>query len=396
VGRDLAGAGTARRPDVGGQAVIEGVMMRSPASFTVVCRRPDGSIVIKEEAWRPVWTGMPFLRWPVMRGAVVLLESLLNGISALAFSANQQMTEEPDQKNEKAGQKAGEAAGAGDTATEPRGKVAAGKVAGGAPLRSLGARAADQPPDPDPDDGRSSMATWGMVGMSLLFGLALFVGAPHLAAWGIGTLAGFDSTSFTFHIVDGAIKLLLLVGYMAAISLLPDVQRVFQYHGAEHKAIFTYEHGLPLTVANARSQSRFHPRCGTSFLLIVIGVSVVLFSASLTHRFAETPLFDHLIKIGIKVPLMFPVAGLAYELIKLAGRKCDTSRMARALSAPGMWLQKITTREPDDAQLEIALLSIRKTLWRERADREGAALPIGARGVEVFRSGAEVDLPLAA
>ena len=154
-------------------------MMRSPASFTVVCRRPDGSIVIKEEAWRPVWTGMPFLRWPVMRGAVVLLESLLNGISALAFSANQQMTEEPDQKDEKKDEKAGETAG--ETAVEPRGKAAAAKVASGAPLRSLGARAADQPPDPDPDDGRSSMATWGMVSMSLLFGLALFVGAPHLA-----------------------------------------------------------------------------------------------------------------------------------------------------------------------------------------------------------------------
>src|SRR5690606_9190961 len=204
-----------------------------------------------------------------------------------------------------------------------------------------------------------------MVAISLAFGLARFVGAPHLAAWGLGEVLGFDSASFTFHAVDGAIKLALLIGYMAAISLLPDVRRVFQYHGAEHKAIFTYERGLPLTVENARAQTRFHPRCGTSFLLIVIMVSVVLFSALLTYQLSEVAVIDHFLKIVIKIPLMFPVAGLAYELIKLAGKKCDTSWWAKALSQPGMWLQKITTREPDDAQLEVALLSIRKTLWRE-------------------------------
>ena len=346
----------ARRADVGGQAVIEGVMMRSPSSFTVVCRRPDGSVVIKEEAWRPLWGNVRFLRLPFMRGAVVLLESLVNGISALTFSANQQVP--PPEKEEK-----------------PK-------------LRSLGARAADDPGD------SSHLATWGMVAISVIFGLGLFVGAPHLAAWGLGSVFGFDTSSYVFHAVDGVIKLALLVGYMATISLLPDVRRVFQYHGAEHKAIFTYERGLPLTVDNARAQSRFHPRCGTSFLLIVIMVSVVLFSAALTYRLADSALLDHLLKIGIKVPLMFPVAGLAYEIIKLSGRRCDTSRMARAMSAPGMWLQKITTREPDDQQLEIALLSIRKTLWRERMGAD--APPIGARGVEVYPSGTEVDLPLIA
>jgi uncharacterized protein YqhQ len=350
----------ARRPDVGGQAVIEGVMMRSPASFTVVCRRPDGSIVIKEEQWRPLWGGVRFLRWPMLRGAVVLLESLLNGVSALTFSANQQVPIDADDDADK----------------KP-------------PLRSLGARAAGQPEE------ASSLATWGMVLISLVFGMALFVGAPHVAAWALGSLLGFDSSNFTFHAVDGVIKLTLLVGYMAVISLMPDVRRVFQYHGAEHKAIFTYEHGLPLTVENARAQSRFHPRCGTSFLLIVIMVSVVLFSAALTYRLSDRVVVDHLLKIAIKVPLMFPVAGLAYELIKLAGKKCDTSRLARALSAPGMWLQKITTREPDDAQLEVALLSIRKTLWRERMG--AGELPAGTRGVEVYASAADViDLPLAA
>ena len=360
-----SGGLTAKRPDVGGQAVIEGVMMRSPSSFTVVCRRPDGTIAVKEEAWRPVWGGIKFLRWPFLRGAVVLLESLVNGLSALAFSADQQMAADADDKStgdEKA------------TATLPSGeRIVTAKSGSG-----------------------SKAATWGMVAVSLLAGLTLFVGAPHLAAWALGGLLGFDSSTYTFHLVDGAIKMTLLIGYMAAISMVPDVRRVFQYHGAEHKAIFTYEKGLPLTVDNARAQTRFHPRCGTSFLLIVIMVSVVLFSLTLTYQLSASPLVNNLLKIAIKIPLMFPVAGLAYELIKLAGRTCDTSRLARALSTPGMWLQKITTREPDDSQLEIALISIRKTLWREQVAGAGQAPPAGDQPVEVYGSAGEVDLPLLA
>ncbi len=346
------------KPAVGGQAVIEGVMMRSPNSLAVVCRRPDGSIVIKEDLWRPIWAKLRFLRLPMLRGGVVLLESLVNGISALTFSANQQMVEAEDQNS-------------------------------APPPRSLGARSARQPEQP------SGLETFGMIAVSLVFGLALFVGAPHLAAWGLGSLLGFDATSVTFHAVDGIIKLAILVSYMAAISLLPDVRRVFQYHGAEHKAIFTYEQGHDLTVVNARSMSRFHPRCGTSFLLIVIMVSVVLFSAVLSIPIAQSVALDHLIKIFIKIPLMFPVAGLSYELIKLAGKHCETSGLARGLSAPGMWLQKITTKEPDDEQLEIALISIRKTLWRERqgeAGREG----LGDGSYEVYATADEIDLPLVA
>jgi uncharacterized protein YqhQ len=201
-------------------------------------------------------------------------------------------------------------------------------------------------------------------------------------------MLGFDASSFTFHLVDGVIKLIILVGYLGLISLLPDVRRVFQYHGAEHKAIFTYEQGLDLTVDNARAQTRFHPRCGTSFLLIVIAVSIVLFSATLTWQIAESTALDHVLKIFIKIPLMFPIAGLAYEFSK----KCDTSRLARALSMPGMWLQKITTKEPDDQQLEIALISIRKNLWRERLGDD--APPID-QAVAYYRTAAEIDLPIA-
>ncbi len=355
----MAGAQAPKKFDVGGQAVIEGVMMRSPTSLTVVCRRQDGSIVIKEQEWRPIWSRLSFLRVPPLRGAVVLLESMVNGISALTFSANQQMIEPADT----------------DTDADR-------------PARSLGARAASEPNEP------SKLETVGMVIISVAFALALFVGAPHLAAWALGGWLGFDTSSFWFHAVDGVIKLIILVSYMAAISLLPDIRRVFQYHGAEHMAIFAYEAGLPLTVESARKQSRFHPRCGTSFLLIVIMVSVVLFSAVLTYRLHDNTLVDHLLKIGIKIPLMFPIAGIAYELIKLSGKRYERSALARMFSKPGMWLQNITTRVPDDSQLEVACISIRKTLWREAAGDD--ALPIGVQGIEVYACAADIDLPLTA
>ena len=337
--------------EVGGQAVIEGVMMRSPRSFAVVCRRPSGEIVIKEDAWQPIWRSLRFLRWPLLRGGIVLLESVMNGMSALSFAAEQQGVE--------------------PSTPAPQ---------------SLGAAAA-----PDGAGKMSAAAKFGMIALSIGFGLALFVGAPHLLSWALGSVMGFDATSVWFHAVDGVIKMAILVGYLAAISLLPDVRRVFQYHGAEHKAIFTYEQRLPLTVDNARRQTRFHPRCGTSFLLIVVMVSVVLFAAVLRGRLAETSVLDHVFKILLKIPLMLPIAGLAYELIKLSGKHMNRSRVARALAAPGMWLQKITTREPDEGQLEIALISIRKTLWRER-QAEGTS----PHGVHVYASAADItDLPLA-
>lgn len=328
-------------------------MMRSPRSLAVVCRRPDGSVVIKEDEWRPVWGHLRFLRLPVLRGGIVLLESLVNGLRALTFAANQQV-----------------------------------------PKAASAPRSSGTPAVHDPALG-SSLEVVGMVAVAMLFGVALFVGAPHLATWGLGSTLGFDATSPTFHIVDGLIKLAILVGYMAAISRLGDVQRLFQYHGAEHKAIFTFEQGLELTIANARGMSRFHPRCGTSFLLTVILVSVVLFTALLSIPLAQSATVDHLLKIAIKIPLMVPLAGLSYELIRTAGNHCETSRLARALSAPGMLLQKITTREPDDAQLEIALISIRKTLWREQQGDAGRC-GLGDGSYEVFVSTDEINLPLVA
>lgn len=378
--------------DVGGQAVIEGVMMRSARSFAVVCRRPNGEIVVKEDAWQPVWSRLRFLKWPFLRGGVALLEAMVNGIAALSFSANQQVLGEAEAE-------AAVAKASGDGASTSAPTAKAGKSKPAAAPAEL-----------------SKAAVVLMVITSIAMGMALFVGAPHLITW----LLGFDSSSVAFHAVDGAIKMVILLSYLGLIGLMPDVRRVFQYHGAEHKAIYTYEQGLPLTVDNAREQTRFHPRCGTSFLLIVITTSIILFALVLRFPISGNKVVDNLAKIAIKIPLMFPVAGIAYEAIKLSGRFAQKNLFVRMLTAPGLLLQNLTTREPTDDQLEIALVSIRKTLWRERllaaeaaaAKASGAVVASAAPAanaaaarttapaappqlVQVYRGIAEVDLPLA-
>lgn len=324
---------------VGGQAVIEGVMMRSPRSFAVACRRSTGEIVLREERWRSLAERHRFLRWPFLRGAVVLLESLMNGMSALTFSASQQ-----------------EVAGAED----------------------------DKPAE---DRGSATPASFtGVMIASLLAALLIFKGLPHLTTW----LLGLSTASIKFHLVDGALKVLLLTGYIGGIGLMKDVRRVFMYHGAEHKSIWAFEKGLDLTVENARSQSRFHPRCGTSFLVVVILVSIFLFALVLRHPIFASTLADNLIKIIIKVPLMLPIAGISYEGIKLSAR-FRGHPLVRVLVAPGMWLQRLTTREPTDDQLEVALLALKKAVWREQVAGEQAQ-----GGVEIFATYADALSALAA
>jgi uncharacterized protein YqhQ len=173
--------------------------------------------------------------------------------------------------------------------------------------------------------------------------------------------------SFAFHAVDGAVKALIFIGYIWGISFMKDVYRVFQYHGAEHKSIATFEAGMELTVENARKFTTLHPRCGTSFVFFLILVSILLFSAVFTIIPIGTnlpPILRHVVAVLFKIVLMFPVAGISYELIKASG-KCSDQWWAKAMAAPGMMLQKLTTKEPDDQQLEVALSSIKAVLYLE-------------------------------
>lgn len=312
-------------PPVGGQAVLEGVMMRSPKCLAVAVRRSNGEIVVREEQWRSIWERLKFLRWPGLRGTVVMAESLLNGISALNFSAEIAMRDSGDEK---------------------------------------------------PEDNRATLAL-GMV-LGLVAAIGLFKFLPHLAAAYAGELIVgrmLTADDLLYHIIDGVVKVGVFIGYVAAIGQMEDIKRVFMYHGAEHKAIYTLEAEEELTVENARKKSRLHPRCGTAFLMVVILFFIVVSAVLLPWLPAwakpgeGSPWYTHVVLVMMKLPLLIPVAGLAYEFNRFAGRHVD-SKWLRPLLLPGLGMQLLTTKEPTDEQLEIGLVALRASLRLEATESE--------------------------
>lgn len=332
------------KPYVGGQAVIEGVMMRSPRCLAIAVRRPDGTIVLREDAWISIWERMKFLRWPGFRGAVVLAESVYNGIQALNFAAEQSLVEPSDDD----APEADSAPKAGDSAAE----VVAKKTA---------------PREAEPAEG-SSAGTAGTIAFSFLLAIGLFVGLPHALAWLSGEAVGhpLDVDSFGFHLLDGLFKLGIFVAYIGGISLIPEIRRVFEYHGAEHKVVNVYENGEELSLDNAKRYTTFHARCGTSFILFVLVLSIFMFAAifPLIPKVSDITLVNHIAMIFIKVPLMLPLAGIAYEINRYAARH-PTQFWVQGIVFPGRLMQKLTTREPSEDQLEIALAAMRAALARE-------------------------------
>lgn len=318
---------------IGGQAVIEGVMMRSPNAFVVAVRKPDGAIRLRRDQWYGLSKKLNFLKKPFLRGILMLIETMANGIVSLNYSANIAMAEEEKEKALKKGKTVEEF----EASQKKKEKV--------------------------------DLATFLTMAVSFGAGIGLFVFAPHMIAFGIGNLFGQEWTldSFAFHAVDGVVKACIFILYIWGISFMKDVYRVFQYHGAEHKSIATFEAGMELTVENARKFTTLHPRCGTSFVFFLILISIILFSAVFTLvpvGVGLPPILRHVVAVLFKVVLMLPVAGISYELIKASG-KCSDQWWARVMAAPGMLLQKLTTKEPDDQQLEVALSSIRAVLQLE-------------------------------
>jgi uncharacterized protein YqhQ len=322
---------------VGGQAVMEGVMMRSKNSLAVACRVPTGGIIIKEQRWKAIGNNFKLLKKPFLRGGVVLVEALLNGLSALTFSANMQIRYENlliDKKEEEIKQKIADGELPADTKIDKLVKKKEEELTGGGAVFAIT--------------------------ISIIFALGLFVALPHLLA----SLLGLNTATLKFHLVDGIIKIGVLLAYLFLIGFMDDIKRVFMYHGGEHKAIFTYESGDELTVENARKHTRFHPRCGTSFLFIVLAISILVFSLTLQFKISDIKILDNFIKIFIKIPMMFPIAGISYELLKFSG-KHSNNFLLKPFIIPGLYLQRLTTKEPDDEILEVALASLKKCLWRE-------------------------------
>lgn len=279
---------------VGGQAVIEGVMMRSPSGIAVAVRRPDGTLGYLEKPYRSITARVKPLGLPVVRGAVALFETLYLGISALNFSADEATREEQAKK------------------------PAAGE----------------------------NLLQYGVMALSFGLGLLLFVVLPaRLTEW-----LGFHDR-VGFGLVDGAFRLLAFLLYLLLISQWKEMARVLGYHGAEHKAIHALEHGAPLEPEAVQRFSRFHPRCGTTFLFIVVVISIVAFTAIGKPR----GLSDHLLRIAC-MPL---IAGVAFEFIRLSGKHYDKP-LVRAITWPGMQFQRLTTREPDLEMCRVAIAALEK------------------------------------
>ncbi|MBI2389923.1 MAG: DUF1385 domain-containing protein [Deltaproteobacteria bacterium] len=364
--------GTPARPYIGGQAVLEGVMMRSPASFAIAVRRADGSISIRE---RPAMGGTS--KWskvPLVRGMVTLVESLKLGSEALRFSA------ELYEKDLEAAEKAG---GALSALTLPF-------KAFGLALAHLVSRADGEPSGSSSGDEGSRAPNTGAI--LTIVAVAFLIALPQLLAWGASSLFSLDLDlrSPKFQLLTGFFKLFVVLGYLALIRRVAEIRRVFQYHGAEHKTISTYEADEALVVENARKKTTLHPRCGTTFLVLTVLVSIVVWTAlgPLLPKIGGPKIVEQLAFIAMKVPFLPVLAGITFELQRFTARYCLTGPL-RALLYPGFLVQKITTIEPDDEQLEIALASMRATLWREQVGVE-KALPKDPAEILAFPSYADL------
>jgi uncharacterized protein YqhQ len=386
---------------VGGQAVIEGVLMRTPNAYAIAVRKADGTIV-NTSARLPKWSDKhPLLKLPVLRGGAVLLQSMGLGIKALNYSANEAFADAQAEETE-----------------EVRVALTPAVIEGEGDFAGLTGAVPGLFPVPTQKRSKDEMkqggtaAAAGSIIFALFFNVLIFIAAPLLltnalfiaAGWAPSPTPAAVSTvrqssaeqsataapaapeqndawyarswrsvrtylrpvrpSVGFNLIDGLIRMSFFLIMIFSFSLLKDIRRVFEYHGAEHKTVFTWEAGLALTVENARPQPRQHPRCGTSFLMIVMLVSILLFSVI---KF-DSLVYNFLVRIAL-IPF---VAGFSYEIIRLSARK-ESGAFFKLVTRPGVWLQNITTQEPDDSQLEVALEALKESLKLE-PQNEGAAL----------------------
>lgn len=301
------------KTSIGGQALIEGVMMRGPVETAMAVRTPGGEIDVERMPTKnpTAW----YRKTPFIRGTFNMVDSLLLGYRCLMKSAD------------KAGMDEGEPGKFEIWLSEKMGK--------------------------------SIMSVVSVV--ALLLGAAIAIGLfMVLPAFLVGLIGGYLPTPIIKSLIEGAVKIVIFVIYLALVSRMNDIKRVFQYHGAEHKTIACYEAGLELNVENVRGQRRFHPRCGTSFLLIVLVISILVFSVVTWSSV--------LIRVALKFLMLPVVIGIAYEIIKLAGRYDNP--VTRIISAPGLWLQRLTTNEPDDSQIEVAIASMLPVIPEEKGTDE--------------------------
>lgn len=293
---------------IGGQAVIEGVMMRGPHKIATAVRKPDGEIIIDEKENKSLGK---IAKVPIIRGVIAFISSMVIGVKSLMFSAKFYDVEDENKKEKK-------------------------------------------------KETKENMSDWmiyGSVILAICMSVGLFIVLPNVISNIF--VPNKEANPVIYNLVESIVKIAIFLGYLFAVSLMKDIQRTFEYHGAEHKTIFCYENGEELIPENVKKYSRFHPRCGTSFLLFVVIISIIVFSLVGVYK-------NPFINLGLRLLLLPLVAGISYEIIKFAGR--STSKYITWLNAPGKWLQRLTTREPDEKQIEVAIAALKSVIPENKDD----------------------------
>jgi uncharacterized protein YqhQ len=317
---------------VGGQAVIEGVMMRSPHRICTAVRKPDGEIVVKNQKFVSLTQRYKLLGLPLIRGLVTFVEMLVISIKTLNYSAEIAIKEEEKSQGKE-------------------------------------------------ENKRSDFFRSIYLVLTVIFAMALGVGIFFFLPLWFSDVLGVRREALAFNLIAGLVRVILFIAYVWAISRISEFKRIFQYHGAEHKSIYTFEAGKELTVENVKNFSTRHPRCGTSFILIVVAFAILVYSTSDTIYYLVAGVPPTLPKRFLLHFSLLPlVAGVGYELLRLSG-KTQKNKLVRFLSAPGLWIQSITTNEPNEDQMEVALVALKNALSHEEpsfaAYRETATKPPG-------------------
>ena len=308
------------KTSVGGQALIEGIMMQGPKGAAMSVRLPDGTIDTEEKEFRHIRDKVKFLGFPVIRGCVNFVESMIFGYKCLMESAEKSGFEELENSEENQSK-------LDKWLSEHLSKKVMSVITGVASV------------------------------LGVLLAFALFFFLPSKITDFFNNLASGALTNFR-ALIEGIMRMIIFIAYIALVSLMKDIKRTFMYHGAEHKTIFCYEHGLELTVENVRKQSRFHPRCGTSFMFVMIIISVIISSIiSVAFPYLRNNIAVWMI---IKLLILPLVMGFGYEFIKYAGRHDNI--LVKILSAPGLWMQRLTTKEPDDSMIEVGIAAFKAVI----------------------------------
>ncbi|NLA12772.1 MAG: DUF1385 domain-containing protein [Tissierellia bacterium] len=296
-----------KKTSIGGQALIEGIMMKGPSKIATAVRKPDGEIVIKESNIKQIFKHK-FFKLPLVRGSFVLIDSLVNGVKELMYSAEFYGEDYEEDALDRF-------------------------------LKKVFKDKAD------------TAIIYTSVIIALVFSIAIFILGPTILT---NLLKNIIKNSFLLNLVEGIVRVSLFVGYVYLVSKLEDIKRVFMYHGAEHKTIYCYEYGEELTVENVQRYSTLHPRCGTSFLINVLLISIIVFS------FFGWP--NPLLRLVIRLAMLPVIAGLSYELNRYVGRSSSDNIFTKIIAYPGFLIQKITTKEPDDSMMEVAIAAMKKVI----------------------------------